>query len=216
MRYVKYIKVLAIGLALGAAAALILICRVEHPRPAAAPPSPNASGAFPRERFKRVPVKEDRVPLTTRLRPGRKKTRAEELLAGMPAGTVVYEIKTAPGDETLIYRSPTGEVFVPNETTATVSVYRKPAPLAAFEFRPGVFAWTDLTRLGGGLGVGVVRIGRVHAGPAASYDSRREFAVGAAAAYNVWRNVDAGVYGAKTMGKEGWRGGGLITVNLFR
>ena len=212
MRYVRFVKVLAAGAALGAAAALFFLCRLERPGPAIVAPAAKTNAAFPRERFTPVPVVEDRVPLRERLKPGRRKTRAEELLAGMPPGTEAYEVTGGGGEGALIYRTPAGEVFVPNETRATVRAYRRAAPFAQLELRPGVFAWTDLSRIGGGAAVNVVRLGRVHAGPAASYDSGRTLSLGLTAGYNVWRNVDVGAYGGKAVGKEGWRGGVGITV----
>jgi hypothetical protein len=159
-------------------------------------------------------VVEDRIPLRERLKPGRRKTRAEELLAGTPPGTEAYEVTGDEEEPTVIYRTPAGEVFVPNETVATVRAYRRAAPFAELEVRLGVFAWTDLSRIGGGAAVNVVRLGRLHAGPAASYDSGRTLSFGLTAAYNVWRNVDVGAYGGKAVGKEGWRGGVMVGVGI--
>ncbi len=182
--------------------------REEAPRPPANAP------AFPAARFTRVPTEEGRVAVWDTLKPGRKKTRAVEVLVGMPAGTEAYEVTPAGDTPAIIYRSPEGEVYIPRGTAGKVRAYRKPAPFAAWELRPAAFAYTDLRRIGGGVALGVARFGRVHFGPAAAYDSARTFSFGAAACYNVWGNVDAGAYGGKAFGEGGWRGGAAVGVGL--
>lgn len=147
-----------------------------------------------------VPTVEDRVTLRERLTPGRKRTRAEELTAGLPGGTEVYEVKGPEGEEIgLIYRTPEGEIYKKGDVE--VAAYRAPEPLVAVEFRPYV-------GIGGGTGgatafggVDLVRAWRVHLGPGAAvdYPAKNVAAVGAAGV-KLWRNVDlrlAGGYGTK-------------------
>ncbi|MEE9456175.1 MAG: hypothetical protein V3W11_03385 [bacterium] len=162
------------------------------------PPSATSRGLPPEA--EPVPTVEDRLTLRERLTPGRAKTRAEELTAGLPGGTEVYEVKTAEGEQVgLIYRTPKGEIY--KEGELQVGAYRAPTPLVAVEFRP---------HFGGGLGLGggtavagvdVVRVWRVHLGPgvAVDYPAKNVAAVGTAG-IKLWRNVDlrlAGGYGTK-------------------
>ncbi len=163
-----------------------------------APPPPEERGLPPTA--VPVPMVEDRVTLRERLTPGRVKTRAEELTAGLPAGTEVYEVK-GPGDEqtTRIYRTPEGEIYKEGESEVTAS--RAPEALAAVEFRPHVAGGLGIGGATAAAGVDVVRLWRVHLGPGAAvdYPAKNVAAVGTAG-IELWRNVDlrlAGGYGTK-------------------
>lgn len=147
-----------------------------------------------------VPMVEDRVTLRERLTPGRTKTRAEELTAGLPGGTEVYEVKTAEGEQIgLIYRTPKGETY--KEGELQVGAYRAPTPLVAVEFRPHVGGGLGLGGVAAVAGVDVVRAWRVHLGPGVAVDcpAKNVAAVGTVG-IKLWRNVDlrlAGGYGTK-------------------
>jgi len=207
MRKVKFALACALVVVVAAG---VVTWRLERLR-AAAPPPAGAARLGGRV-LTRVPVREERLTLAERLKPGRRRTRGEELLAAMPAGTEAYEVRTPGEAPVVIYRSPAGDVLVPPETRAEVAAYRKLAPFAALEARPAAFAYADLGGAGAGGGVGLVRLGRVHLGAAAACDTRRTWSAGTLAAVNVWRNVDAGVYAGKALGRGGWRGGVAVAL----
>lgn len=215
MKYFKFVKFLGAGIFLGLiAAAIIVLHGGRDPAPAPSAYRPVPTSPFNADKFRAVAVETDAVPWAARLKPGRKKSPAEELLKDLPPGTEAYEITTPRGDHALIYRAADGGVFVPNDTPATVRIYRKAPPFVAFEIRPAVVAFTDASRVGGGLAVGVARVGRVHVGPAATYDSGQTLSFGAAATYNLWRNADVGAYAGKKIAREGWRGGIMAAVAI--
>lgn len=215
MKYFKYVKLLGAGVLVGLiAAAVIVLHGGRDPAPAPSTYRPAPTSPFNADRFRAVPVETDAVPLGVKLKPRHKKTRAEAILNGLPAGTEAYEITTAHGDDALLYRAPEGGVFIPNDSKVTVRAYRKTPPFAAWELRPAVIAFTDASRVGGGLAVGVARVGRVHVGPSAAYDSGQTLSIGAAMTYNLWRNIDLGAYAGKKIGREGWRGGIMAAVAI--
>jgi len=161
------------------------------------PPTATARGLPPTA--EPVPTVEDRITLRERLTPGRAKTRAEELTAGLPGGTEVYEVK-GPGEQTTrVYRTPKGEIYKEGEGEVTAS--RAPMPLVAVEFRPHVGGGLGTGGVAAVAGVDVVRIWRVRLGPGAGvdYPAKNVAAVGSAGV-KLWRNVDlrlAGGYGTK-------------------
>lgn len=171
---------------------------------------------FDAERFQSVPVIEDDVTPFERINPLHRTTRGEELLAAFPAGTEVYEFTlTRPGTER-IWRSPGGGVFIERETgIAEISAYRKPEPPVGFEFRPAFIGYAG-AGAGPGLAVGLVRVKKLHVGPATTYDAlTKNASVGGAVTYNIWRNLDTGVYVGKRLGtSSGWSGGVSVAVAL--
>lgn len=160
---------------------------------ASVPPPPETRG-LPAT-AKPVPMVEDRVTLKERLTPGRAKTRAEELTAGLPGGTEVYEV-TGPGggQTTRIYRTPEGEIY--KEGEGEVAAYRAPEPLAAAEFRPYIGAGLGVGGATAVAGVDVLRVWRVHLGPTFGVDyPAKNVAAAGAAGVGVWRNVDVRLMG---------------------
>ncbi len=157
-----------------------------------------------------VPVVEDALTFTERLNPLHIRTEAEERTADLPPGTEVYVITDDEGEETVIYRTQAGYVY--KEGEADVEAYSTPAAFLAAEFRPKIMATTDFATAGIAAELDVVRVGSVHAGPAAGVYFDRTGWVGAGVGYNAFRNVDVGGYGGKALGDEGWTGG--ISVGI--
>jgi hypothetical protein len=174
------------------------------------------AGVFDAERFQSVPVIEDDVTPFERINPLHRTTRGEELLAAFPAGTEFYEFKVErPGAER-IWRSAKGGVFIERETgIVEISAYRKPEPPVGFEFRPAFIGYAG-AGAGPGLAVGLVRVKKLHVGPAATYDAlTKNVSAGTAVSYNIWRNLDTGIYVGKRFGaRGGWSGGVSVAVAL--
>lgn len=157
------------------------------------------------------------------LNPLRKKTEAENELAGMPAGARVAKIETEGGDTIRIGVLPSGEIIVPEgqQGIKNIVVYHKPPPWAALEARP----W-----IGGGLGLspaardrgdendaatirpevlaGVdgLRIGTkkpVHLGAGASWSSEAGIGLVTRAGWQILGNLDVGAHlGYNRLGVE--------------
>jgi hypothetical protein len=183
----------------------------ERPTVKTAPARPG--DAFPADKFKAAPVVEDDLTPWEKANPFHRKTRSEELLEGLPAGTEVYEFTVEePGTER-IWRSPEGDVYVEREGgIEEITAYRKPEPAAGFAFRPEVFGYVGRDA-GAGSGVALARVKSFYAGPAAAYD-RQGLSAGVAATWNVWRNVDVGGYGGKRLGADGWAGGAVVALAI--
>jgi hypothetical protein len=170
--------------------------------------APGDAEFFPADRFNPVPVIEDDLTPFEKINPLHRKTRAEELLSDLPAGTEVYEFDVEEPCTERIWRSPEGDVFVERGGAITgIKAFRKPEPTAGFEWRPAVVGYGGLGA-GPALTIGIIRVGGFHAGPAAAYDAvRANVSAGAVVSYNIWRNVDVGTYAGKRLGREGWTGG---------
>ena len=148
---------------------------------------PPARAEYPAEDFRPETVIEDRVTLKERLTPGHGLTFGERVLEDKPAGTEVYKVE-GPAE---IYRTPEGDVFV-RQGGAGVEVWRKPQPLAELEFEPAAIAATNFKTVTVGVGVHVLRVWRVHAGPYAGAElPGPEFALGGDVAVDVYKNVEA-------------------------
>lgn len=214
----KRLKQLSMGLAiLFFVLTGILVCIWLRPfeKPRTVPARADAD-VFDAERFQSVPVIEDDVTPFERINPLHRKTRGEELLEPFPAGTEVYEFTVErPGTER-IWRSPGGRVLIERETgIVEVSVYRKPEPPVGFEFRPAFIVYAG-AGAGPGLAIGLARVKKIHVGPAATYDALTESAsVGGAVTYNIWRNLDTGIYAGKRFrASSGWSGGVSVAIAL--
>jgi hypothetical protein len=171
---------------------------------------------FDAERFQSVPVIEDELTPFDTMNPLHRKTRAEELLETFPAGTEVYEFKVErPGTER-IWRSPGGRVFIERETgIVEIDAYRKPESSIGFEFRPAIIGYAG-AGAGPGLAVGLARVKKIHVGPAATYDVLTKTAsVGGTITYNIWQNLDTGIYAGKRFGaRRGCSGGALVAIAM--
>jgi hypothetical protein len=196
-----------------AASFLLWLRPWERPR---AVPARTDADVFDAERFKPVPVIEDDITPFERVNPLHRKTRGEELLETFPTGTEVFEFTVdGPGTER-IWRSPEGGVFIEREGgIAEIKAYRRPEPSTGFEFRPAFIGYAG-AGAGPGLAVGLMRVKKLHVGPATTYDAvTKSVSVGGAATYNIWRNLDTGVYVGKRFGAlGGWSGGVSVAVAL--
>lgn len=203
---------LALVALLAVAAAVAFWLRpCERPTVKTAPARP--SDAFPADKFEAAVVVEDELTPWEKANPFHRKTRAEELLEGLPAGTEVYEFKVEEAGTERIWRSPEGDVYVEREGgVEEIKVYRKPEAAAGLAFRPELFGYVG-GDVGAGGGVALVRVKSFYAGPAAAYD-RQGLSAGVAATWNVWRNVDVGGYGGKRLGAEGWAGGAVVALAI--
>lgn len=152
---------------------------------------------YPPERYTPVPVVEPRPSLVDKLRPGRKKSRGEELLEGKRPGTDAIDVK---GE--VIYRTPEGEYYT-TQNGSTVVVFRKPEPFASFEVRPSVGAvgyavkhGDDYEPAAGVMGrVDGVRIWRIHGGAGVIAGTGPTVGIAATTAYNLTHNADAVAFG---------------------
>ncbi len=166
---------------------------------------------FTDDKYVAVKVIEDGLTPWEKLNPLHRWTRAEELLADKPAGTEVYEFETPEGTER-IWRTPEGDLYIEKDSEITeITAYRKPLPPLGFELRPVVGGYVG-NGVGGIAGVDLIRVYAVHSGPRVAYDATgHAWSGGIGAGYNVWRNIDAGLYAGYG---EGMEFGGTLTIAI--
>jgi hypothetical protein len=134
---------------------------------------------------------------------------ASEKTAGFKAGTKVVVVRPPKGRLAEVAILPNGEIVAPPGTE--IEIYEKRPPIVNLEFRPFLGAGATVKPAGGispagVFGVDVVRVWRLHTGPAACVDSEAVAGVWTAS-ISCWRNVDAcagGGYG--TAGPVGFAG----------
>jgi len=161
-----------------------------------------------------VPIIEDKVTITERLNPFHEYTHAEELTKDLLAGTEIYEVEIPGRDPGLIYRTPQGFIYELGDLSVTA--YRTPTPLIVAEFRQKIFVGIGVSKKAIGIGfeLDMLRIWRVHIGPAVGYQFDKTGWIGTGFGVNLWKNVDVGGYGGKIMGGKGWIGGVSVGIAI--
>ena len=134
---------------------------------------------------------EDRVTIAERLDPTYTLTFAESALEDKEAGTEVIKV----GDVE-VYRTPEGDYYAKQSKSGKktkIEIARKPRPLADLEIEPAAIAATNFKTGTVGVGVHVVRLWRVHAGPFLGVEfPGPELALGGDLAVEVYKNIEAG------------------------
>ena len=207
MKYVRFVKWLAIGLAVlviiaGAAYLYGRGCHKNAVSSSVGIGGASTSGAPPG--WSVAPVEE-----TPLIENPMKKSKAGKETEGLAPGSTKIKGTTAQGSEFEVVVGPGGEVYVP--PGYDVTVYKKRPALFALEARPWLGAGAEGHAAGiapaVASGLDVVRAGKFHGGPAgvvswgrkdADAKPKVNVAGGVAGGYNVTRNVDlrvGGLYG---------------------